>query len=96
MNMCHQVLVKACQKQAAAETGHCKLEYRAWNGPRRDGKEHSLRQEMKTVPRRPNTLFMGSVNQQPMMAQHRYGAELVSPRSQASRPPASAIPNWCL
>lgn len=44
MNMCHQVLVKACQKQAAAETRH----------------------EMKTVPRRPNLLFSGSVSQQPI------------------------------
>src|SRR5687768_7602347 len=39
MNMCHQVFVKACQKQARKE----------------------MPQEMKTVPRRPKTLFMGSV-----------------------------------
>lgn len=53
--MCHQVFVKACQKQAAAE----------------------MRQEMKTVPRRPNLLFRGSVNQQPIKAQQIYGAAWV-------------------
>lgn len=49
MNMCHQLLVKACQKQASAE----------------------IRHEMKMVPRRPKSLFMGSVSQQPMTAQQR-------------------------
>jgi hypothetical protein len=37
------------------------------------------------VPRRPNQLFSGVVNQQPSTAQHRYGAELTSPISQVSR-----------
>lgn len=44
-----------------------------------------MRQLIQTVPLRPNRLFMGSVSQQPMTAQQRYGALLTSPTSQESR-----------
>lgn len=46
-------------------------------------------QVMKMVPRRPYQRLKGTVNQQPTTAQHKYGAELTSPRSQVE----SAMPN---
>lgn len=53
-----------------------------------------MRQLIQTVPRRPNLLFMGSVSQQPMTAQQRYGALLTSPTSQESLIDSSSpIPN---
>lgn len=56
-----------------------------------------MRQLIQTVPRRPNLAFMGSVSQQPMNAQQRYGALFTRPTSQESRiDSASPIPNWCL
>ena len=38
----------------------------------------AMKQEMKIVPRRANTLFIGSVNQQPKIAQQRYAAHIIS------------------
>lgn len=52
------------------------------------------RQVMKTVPRRPNQLLKGTLSQHPMSAQHRYGAELVSPVSQVDRESWPPMPNW--
>lgn len=52
------------------------------------------RQVMKMVPRRPNQLLYGTVNQQPMKAQQRYGAELQRPVNQVERAsPSLAMPN---
>ena len=71
INMCHQVLVNPCQKQARAEN----------------------KQVMKMVPRRPNRLLNGTVSQQPIKAQHRYGAEFRRPVSQVDRESSPAMPN---
>lgn len=43
------------------------------------------RQVMKIVPRRPKILLKGTVNQHPIKAQHKYGAEFKSPVSQVER-----------
>lgn len=43
------------------------------------------RQVMKIVPRRPNALLNGVVNQQPRTAQQRYGALLTRPVSHVER-----------
>lgn len=50
---------------------------------------------MKIVPRRPNQWLKGTVSQQPIMAQQRYGAELIRPTSQVSLDLLPAMPNWC-
>ncbi len=58
------------------------------DGATQDGEEGGLsilKQEIKMVPLRPKALFNGSVSQQPMIAQHRYGAELHRPTNHESR-----------
>lgn len=53
-----------------------------------------MRQLIQTVPLRPNLAFIGSVSQQPMNAQQRYGALFTRPKSQESRIEfSSPIPN---
>jgi len=55
------------------------------------------RQVRKIVPLLPNQLLKGTVNQHPIKEQHRYGAELTSPRSQLSLEfEESPIPNCLL
>ena len=39
----------------------------------------AMKQEMNIVPRLAKILFMGSVSQQPSIAQHKYGAPTTSP-----------------
>jgi hypothetical protein len=57
----------------------------------------ALKQQVrKIVPRRPNQWLKGTVSQQPMKAQQRYGAELMRPTSQVSLDWLPAIPNWYL
>lgn len=57
----------------------------------------ALKQQVrKMVPRRPNQWLKGTVSQQPMKAQQRYGAELIRPTSQVSLEVLPAMPNWCL
>jgi hypothetical protein len=51
---------------------------------------------MKIVPRRPNQWLNGTVSQELIKAQQRYGAELTRPTSQALREESSPMPNWCL
>jgi hypothetical protein len=54
-------------------------------------------QVIKIVPRLPNHELNGTVSQQPISAQHRYGAALMSPEIQLCLEiVSSSIPNWCL
>jgi hypothetical protein len=71
INICHQVLVNPCQKQAKAEN----------------------KQVMKMVPLLPNQLLKGTVSQQPITAQHKYGAEFKRPVSQVDRESLPPMPN---
>lgn len=50
-------------------------------------------QVMNTVPRRPNQWLKGTVSQQPMRAQQRYGAELTKPTSHVERESRPPMPN---
>lgn len=71
MNICHQVLVNPCQKQAKAEN----------------------KQVMKMVPLLPNQLLKGTVNQHPIKAQHKQGAEFKRPVSHVDRESLPPLPN---
>ena len=54
------------------------------------------KQVIKMVPRRPNMLLKGTVSQQPMKAQHRYGALFKSPVNHVDRESSPSMPNWGL
>lgn len=54
------------------------------------------KQVMKMVPRRPKILLKGTVNQHPIVAQHKYGALFSSPVSQVERESFPSMPNWGL
>lgn len=51
------------------------------------------KQVMKMVPRLPKILLNGTVNQHPIKAQHKYGAEFKRPVSQVDRESSPPMPN---
>lgn len=89
MNICHQLFKKVSKGFSRLWESVTDVFVKACQKHARA----EITQAMKTVPRRPKTLFMGSVNQQPINAQQRYGAEFTKPTSQVSRDASLPMPN---